>query len=482
MSGCGKGTASNLFIDLATFSEPEAFIYGGPDAITWFVCSVQKSNWFSFLPISLRQLSAFNFGQNDAAASVNRSADYVMGVWFRVQIPQIQLVQATSGAGIYQDATIRWTRNLMHNLVRKVTITFNELEIQCFDSSWLDMNYQFRLPSCKRVGYRNMIGDIASMTTPVGVGVPLGTGGFFSLPLPFWFADGESGLALPVAALPFNDIKINYDFRDWTDLIIVCGGTSAVGGLTGPGTGTAATTQNVYVSGQNNVVPSFINPQTFAHYVVVHNDERVKMGDAPRDMLIKQIQRIQGHGIPASNINATHSFDVRVSHPIIAWFTAARNNTIENLNINAGAEWSNYTTEIYYGGLDPISYTEMLYENNVRVGMGSDYFSLIHPFYHSCCIPDEPGYHMYSFALKPWEHCKPSGSTNFSKLANVSINHTFSPAAQNASQGIDQNGNPILFPQNGEMVILPQSWENVCNFMNWNIVRVANGSLGIPVL
>ena len=30
-------TASVVFIDLATFAELEGFIYGGPNAITWFV-------------------------------------------------------------------------------------------------------------------------------------------------------------------------------------------------------------------------------------------------------------------------------------------------------------------------------------------------------------------------------------------------------------------------------------------------------------
>jgi len=142
--------ASHLFIDLATFSEIEGFLYGGPDAVTWFVAAVQKANWMSFLPITLRHIGTIDFGQKNVSASVNRSGDYVLHLWFRTQIPQLELVQSFvqgQNAGIYSDSSIRWTRNLMHNLFEKVNISFNELVVQEFDNYWLDFNF---LSSVKR--------------------------------------------------------------------------------------------------------------------------------------------------------------------------------------------------------------------------------------------------------------------------------------------------------------------------------------------
>src|SRR5262245_32957321 len=95
-------SASNLFIDLATFAELEGFMYGGPNAITWFVSSVQKSNWFSYIPIQLRHTGTVDFAQNNVSASVNRSADYVLSIWFHAQIPQIWLPNNT---GIQNNAS-----------------------------------------------------------------------------------------------------------------------------------------------------------------------------------------------------------------------------------------------------------------------------------------------------------------------------------------------------------------------------------------
>src|SRR5207237_116181 len=116
-----------------------------------------------------------------------------------------------------------------HNLMDNVQIQFNELTVQEFDNYWLDFNYQFRLRGSKRVGYRNMIGDIPSMYQPVLAELPLGTGGYFSVPFPFFFSE-DSGVALPAAALPFNDIKININFKSLSDMVVIYPGTSNASG------------------------------------------------------------------------------------------------------------------------------------------------------------------------------------------------------------------------------------------------------------
>ena len=224
LSTCTTAT-SMCFVDLATFAEVDGFQYGGPNAITWFVASVQKANWFSFIPITLRFVSGTpDFAQRNVAASCNRSGDYILSIWFRALIPPIGLV--ITDIDLTFGAKIRWVENLMHNLFEKVQISFNELVVQEFDNYWLDNNFEFRIPGSKRVGYNNMIGNIGPMIIPVAQNQPLGTGGYFSCPLPFWFSQ-DSGLALPIAALPFNDVKVIYCFRNYTELVTINPGLGA---------------------------------------------------------------------------------------------------------------------------------------------------------------------------------------------------------------------------------------------------------------
>ncbi len=516
-------STSTVFIDLATFSEPEGFIYGGPKAITWFVRGVQKSNWFSFIPVVLRNEGTHDFGAQHASVSVNRSGDYVLNVWFRAQIPQVYLLIRSKPE--YEILThtpaepgnnngrsrIAWTRNLMHNLFSHISITFNELTVQEFDNYFLDANARFGLPASKQVGYNNMIGDIQAMTafknggnpiadttvTPPDVRSPpepLGTGGWFQVPLPFWFTL-DSGVALPIAALPFNDVKINYTFRRWQELIILESRQSQqdVNGVI----------QNVPLSSINDIYtiengaftdhePHLGRPGTWVHYAVVHNDERVKMGDAPRDMLIKQTQTIGRRAL--TDLTSATSQDLRLSHSIYSFYFMSQNISVLQLN-NAGGEWSNYTTEaplmgdINYG-VDPLAQASLKYESTLRVVLGADYYSLTVPYYYSNAIPEATGYHMYSYALNSFLY-NPSGSTNYSKLANVSLDYVPSIAAINSAgvgpqqtNGIPTraDGDPLTWYIGGKPEVFPQSYVGIFIANNWNIARVANGSLGHPTL
>lgn len=478
--------AATLFIDLATFSELEGFLYGGPNAISWFVACIQKSNWFSFIPISLRNCSGIpDFGQRNVAASVNRSGDYVLGVWFRAQIPSIYLNTQNS------TANLRWVHHLFHNIFERIQITFNELVVQEFDNYWLDNNYMFRVRGSKRMGYRNMIGDVDTLTAPhaPGVGNALPSA-ILTCPLPFFF-DQDSGIALPVAALPFNDIKINYNFRRWQELVMIYPGNA----------GSAPATINDVAVVNSTSEPSLDHAQTYAHYAVVHNDERVKMGDAPRDMLIHQVQYV--NYAPFKDVTTQTGFDLRLSHAIVSFFFAAENTSLLSFAKGSyGREFSNYTTlsAIHDNpslpvGIDPIAHSKLLYENTVRFDNSSEYFSLIVPWYFSDAMPgvDGPtdtGYHMATYALKPWDPTRPSGSTNYSKLANVSIVHDMSTAAVNAANTtapVATDGQAItLVPANATApyasVAFPQTWRHIFDCRNWNIARVANGSLGHPTL
>jgi hypothetical protein len=474
-------SASVTFVDLATFGELEGFLYGGPNAITWFVASVQKANWFSFIPIPLRNIGTqAQFAAQKASFSLSRQGDYVLSTFLRARWPVIGLAAGTTAG------TVRWVNNLMHNLVRNVQIEFNDLQVQEFDNYWLDDNFEWRCPANKRQGYLNMIGMISSFTNPVGLLTPLG-GGHLSLPLPFFFGE-DSGIALPVAALPFNDIKITYDFRDWRELVIVnpnpAGGAPIVG---------AATVNSVVMYQGSPLAPTTLPPalthvETFAHYAVVHNDERVKMGDAPRDILIHQVQETKP--VPFKDLTSRSSFDIRFSHAIVVFTFKARNNSLQQKFSGLyGFDQSNYTTistpevdaglvPVSFPPSDPIARTTLLYENSVRLANDSDYFALTHPWYFSDAISETTGYHIYSYGLKPWDPVRPSGSTDYSKLANVSIAHDPSFAASQAAAGLYEDGTTIVFAG----VTFPQTFEHVFCARNFNILRVANGSAGFPAL
>jgi hypothetical protein len=198
-----------------------------------------------------------------------------------------------------------------------------------------------------------------------------------NLPLPFFY-ERDSGVALPTAALPYNEMRINFDMRDWTELLIVTDTAAA------PGTNPHRPATQADLS---TPIPTLNNVQVWANYAIVSNDERERMGCAPRDILIEQVQTAPIQAFtPATN--QRQSYDIRFSHAIKVLFFSVRNTTTH-------AIWQNYQTASPTvvgvapnflldfgpsGAADPIQDTSLLYENTFRLGnMGSDYFALIKP-------------------------------------------------------------------------------------------------------
>ena len=456
-------TTSNLtsgFIDLATFDEIERYLYGTLEATAYFVRETRKSTWFTQVPVVLSNSSgSAGFGQ-DWSVSISRAGDYLLQTWLRVNLPAVALASATQNTTRF----IRWTQNLMHNLIKECTITFNDLVAARFDNFHLDFWAAFTVPASKQVGYNNMIGNVSTLTSPALIqnGLPATV---LNLPLPFFYTR-DSGVALPTAALPYNEMRINFSFRDWNELLV-----AEVVNNTGLEQRATA------VVGTDLSVAPVLSAAVWANYAIVSNDERKRMACAPRDILIEQVQTAPRQTF-APATNPTPSYDIRFSHAIKALFFSCRNKS-------ASAEWSVYSTASPQAasvgtfksntdrGFDPVLQTSLIYENTARLSqMGSDYFSLVNPWYHAPSIPEKTGFHCYSYSLD-FFCLDPMGSTNYGKLTNVSIR----PEASAASIASAPGGSGAL-RLNG----FDQSFEFVVTVVNNNIIRVSGGALGFPVL
>ena len=538
---------SNLtsgFIDLATYDEQEKYTYGGSESIAYFVREVRKSTWFTQVPVVLSKSSGQSgFGQQ-WSVSISRAGDYLLHTWLRVVLPAVTAT-AVNGTVLGGTATVasvlRWTRNLMHNLIQECSITFNDLVAARFDNFHLDFWSSFTVPSGKRNGYNVMIGNVNQLINPVAANplILVGQGGVqtstsvvagqqqvlpsqvLNLPLPFFFTR-DSGIALPTAALPYNEMRINFSFRNWTDLLIkdvyipsaaMVGSVSATPAFTSSAGGAVTGRPGYWVSvpaQQSDVVtaPEIGNScQVWANYAIVSNEERKKMACAPRDILIEQVQTaplqsfntngtINTTGLIgiANGTQITPQFDIRFSHAVKVLFWAARNKA----NYSA---WSNYTSDPQFplgphqsgniaadptvsalfgvvdftAGSDPVDNTSLIYENTQRLqNMGSDYFSLVNPWFHSPVIPLETGYHSYSYSL---DYCNidPMGSTNYGKLTNVSI-VPFSSAAQNNSWYPTSNGS---YGVTASVSAVATKYDFITTCVNNNIIRISGGALGL---
>ncbi len=424
-----------------------------------FVKKTVKTNIFSLAP----QTHTSQGGTADFAGKttwkLGRQGDYLINNWVRAEVSKCTASAALQGSGLF----LRWTHNFGHNLIEDVDLNFSGVPGCQFDEFYLDFFAAFSVPAGKRNLYDNMIGNLPEIVNPVVdvsaaqdvvqvlpefvVNVPL--------PLPY---TRDYGIALPTGSIVYNEIILNICVRDWNELLIVSNPTDAVVNGLAPGYSRQATLADVAVA------PTISSIQLWGNYAVVTSDERKRMGKVPRDIVWEVIQSASDMSVHTSTSNV--SAYLRYSHAVKCLFFGLRNTSVKG-------QLSNYTTRqalcytVPHDGVDalgnavtmsltatefpapnafdPIASVSLLYEGAARLDtLPIDFFSMIQPYYFAYSGPTVTGYHCFSYATN-FVHPEHSGSTDFGKLTNVSLDVNLSADAIAALEGSPINSSSLPF-------------------------------------
>jgi hypothetical protein len=553
-----NNSATKAFVDLATYDQPEHAMYGGNDAITYFVRKLVKATWFAKAVTVLSRGATVNSWANasDIDFTVSRVGDYMMHNWLRIQLPAVSSnttisggISSVSGGGVGVSMngisySLRWTRNLAHHLIEDQQVTFNDLQADIKKNRYFyDAWTAFNIPASKRVGYDNMIGNVNALINPLAEAVDPFSPGLYqagtlpaytlNLPLHHPFSR-DTGISLPTAALPYNEMKIKFAIKPWSQLLIVDAPQATVGGNTVNGGfygGSSFDGSVLYNSlGQyfgasqpaaNNLPSSSTAPvansgalnsglqiDCWATYAIVSNQERVRMGSCPRDILVEQSQMVIGGRTTGTTENST---DIRFSYPVKTLFTLCANTTnpAEHANYTCGNPvvplGTNSTNAVvaptkldnFRYATDPIKKISLFYENDSRFEFPNDYASLVEPYYSNIAIPEKTGYHEWNYALNP-SSVDPTGSTNYGKLTNATVVSYYSADFVDATSVLPisvvlNNGQTVTslgatqlggrgFYFTTANVKVANTFQFIHIGVNFNFVRVSGGALGFPIL
>lgn len=482
---------TTAFIDLSTFDEIECWLYGGK-SVNRFRKVIRKSAWFTVIAAQLNKCGTTGDFNAEMQAMFSRAGDYIRDVWLRVELPEVVTKPGFQA---------RWTRNIGHNLIDEAYLQFNDLTVNKLTSYHMDFLAAFLVPEGKFAGYSTMIGNMPALVNPyeeyagfptaiqapnpgatppvVGRSVPLPRFAL-NIPLPFYFTRDHHD-AIIQAACPFNDVRLTIKFRAWEDLLII-------DRLQTPPAGSSVATVPAdptvnFAEALTSTNLRLNNCQVWAHYAVIPNGDREKIGEeADIDTIIEQVQTIP----PTSFNPATQKqrgVDLRFAHSIRAIFFAMRNTTVRN-------EWSNYSTHVPRGvpnaeavifqptgSTNPISRAVLTYENVDRVNMSADYYTLVAPYYSAVRIPQEIGYHLLSYANK-LDTLQPDGSTNFARLASVNLNIEASDVAE-AQARPSNTAVPLWDPTYHTQ---EARFDIIITASSISVLRFSSGSAGFPVL
>jgi hypothetical protein len=374
-------------LQLVAYGAQDVYLTGNPQ-ITFFKVAYRRHTNFALEAIEQTFNGSPSYG-NRVTCQISRNGDLINRMYLQVKV---------------NGSTTNYVNYFGLRLLNYVEIEIGGQKIDKHYSHWLYVWNELSLPKSKRHGYSEMVGGLGGGTI---------NGKTLYIPLEFWFCRNV-GLALPLIALQYHEVKVNINFETATK----CG---------------AASTDT-------------FSSSLWVDYIYLDTDERRRFAQLSHEYLIEQLQFTGQEAIATTSVKTKLNFN----HPCkeLIWFIAK--DTDANYK-----NWFNYTTksdavdalfatntelttklalsDINFVAKDtaspsnPVNTAKLVLNGNDRFyERPGRYFNLVQPFQHHENIPTNAGINVYSFALKPEEH-QPSGTLNMSRIDTAVLNLTFEP-------------------------------------------------------
>ena len=512
-------------MQLVAYGAQDVYLTGNPQITFWKVTYRRHTN-FAMESIEQTFNGQADFGRR-IQCTVSRNGDLAYRTYLQVTLPEINQ-DDEANSNVYA----RWLDCPGEQMISMVEVEIGGQRIDRQYGDWMHIWNQLTQTSEQEDGYAKMIGNttqLTYLTDPAFADVATACGAAnvpeavcaprnalpettLYVPLQFWFCRNP-GLALPLIALQYHEVKINIEIRPMDECLFAVKNVNAV---VAP-----ATAANVKATGA--YAKSLVAASLYVDYIFLDTDERRRMAQNPHEYLIEQLQFTGDESIGSSS----NKIKLNFNHPCkeLVWVVQPDANVSycdsfvqdKVLNKALGAQPFNYTDAIdalpnsirayssaaqlagankntgvidvdglfqspsansasnatgqaatagqiadaaKHTGLDAAFPAGQVHgvsdagafvlaetalkmhcwgENPVVTAKlqlnGQDrfseregsYFDLVQPFQHHTRTPDT-GINVYSFALRPEEH-QPSGTCNFSRIDNATLQLVVSAAA-----------------------------------------------------
>ena len=323
-------------IQIVAYGAQDVYLTGNPQ-ITFFKVVYRRHTNFACEAIEQTFNGTPAVG-GKAVVPITRNGDLVTKMWLHTT------VTASGASGT----------NIGYELIKSVELQIGGTKIDKHYGRWMYLWNELSSDSNKDTALDSIVG-----VTAVGAGL---TSELF-VPLQF-FCCRNDGLALPLIALQYHDVRLEFEFN---------------------------TPTNVTIS----------NTSLLVNYIYLDSEERKRFAQASHEYLVEQLQFTGMESATASSVN---KYRLNFNHPVkeLVWVTAASSAALDTV----------------------VGITDALLQLNGHDRFSKQtgkYFEAVQPHTHH--TSSKTGVNVYSFALNPEEH-QPSGTCNFSRIDNATLTIT----------------------------------------------------------
>jgi len=482
-------------MQLVAYGAQDVYLTTNPQITFWKVVYRRHTN-FSMESIEQTFNGQADFGRR-VQCTISRNGDLAYRTYLQVTLPQIDASKA------------RWLDYPGEQLISEVEVEIGGQRIDKQYGDWMHIWNQLTMTSEQERAYNAMVGQTTQLTyltnpkyadvatacsnssAPASVCAPRKSLPETTLyvPLQFWFCRNP-GLALPLIALQYHEVKITLTLRPIDECLWACGASE--------------TTKDTTAHSKSLVAASL-----YVDYIFLDTDERRRMAQNPHEYLIEQLQFTGDESIGSTSnkiklnfnhpckelvwvvqkdsivdyckhytandavntmkgaqpFNYTDSMDA-LPNDLLAFsadaatdagsfintstglfddalaaptFDAIKNTAADDASLSgagvsdAGAfVLAESALHMHCWGSNPVVTAKLQLNGQDRFSeREGSYFDTVQPFQHHTRAPDS-GINLYSFALRPEEH-QCSGTCNMSRIDNATLHLVVSHNAVNSS-------------------------------------------------
>jgi hypothetical protein len=471
---------SGGLMQLVAYGAQDVYLTANPQ-VTFFKQLYRRHSNFAMESIEQTFNGVGNFGKR-VQCTISRNGDLITRVYVQVTLPAIDRTITGSNS-----AKFSWVPYLGQYMINNVYVEIGGQQIDKHYGEWLHIWNELTLPTGKQLAYLNMVNgyggavlspdtscnacatelsavDAAALAcnnpeistqgddcifganvinagTTVNGCIPEQT---LYIPLEFWF-NRHTGLALPLIALQYHEVKINVEFENLQYLVNI------------EGTDDKSAQAILSSVAQQGLVACSL----YVDYIYLDTEERRRFAQVAHEYLIEQLQFTGTESVTSTSNKIQLSFN----HPCKEIIWVVQNPSYVDCNSSTNAPWR--YTDSALGNPTAVAKIQLNGQDRFTEREGS-YFNFVQPYQHHTSTPST-GINVYSFALKP-EDLQPSGSCNFSRIDNAVLNLTLTPATFTTNvTNIAED--PVSGDQNSANVNIYAT--------NYNVLRIMSGMGGL---
>jgi len=321
-------------IQLSAIGAQDIYLTDNP-TISFFRHSYKQYSNFSIEAIPLNFINTkIQFDHNNSV-EVGRHGDLITNIYLKLQI---QAKNTNKRWG--------WTSNLGNNLINYVELTIGENIIDKIYGSWLNIWSELTLKKELINSYNEMIGN-TNINKKIIKDINTRTINLF-IPI-FFFFSKFSGLALPLIALQYHNVKINFNLKHYKNCI-----------------------NSDYDLSDNDwdIKPDIVDGVLLVDYILLDNKERNIFAKSNHELLIEQLNLNQislnsnnneyNESVVLSNVTKTLYWTINMNKYI--------DNKQQNINIFLGEDIITSTIRFILIAICSTSTTSTKITTNITAG------------------------------------------------------------------------------------------------------------------